>query len=552
MTQAAALAPHPKNQVRDPDRELREAVRLLELGKTDAARRQLERILAGHPEHTDSLNHLGAIAWHDKNLPLAFECFRHAVRLDSENPMFLRNLGNVLFEMKIYDHAAAAFGLVTRLEPQHAKSWHGLALSLRFLEYWDEAIAAGLRSIRLDPTLSDAFDNLAVVLVAQGDFDRAIQLFKEAVRIAPRSFSAWNNLGNLLIIYQRPGEAAEAFRKAIALKGDYPELHMHLGMALMQMGDFAAGLPEYEWRWRGHILGAVERPASLPRWDGGAAPRRILLHAEQGLGDGLQFCRYAPMVAARGHHVVLEVHPELASLIGYSLGSEAIEVVPRSADYPGISTLPPVDAHCPLMSLPLIMGTTPETIPGDPYLRADPALVGNWRERLAAALPAGGLRVGLVWAGNPRKGQSFDTRGPDARRSMPLATLAALFDVPGTQFISLQKGEGAEQLRAARDLPVYDADPLIESFADTAALVANLDLVICVDTSVCHLVGGMGRPVWMLSRFDSCWRWFLKRTDSPWYPSMRIFRQRADRSWERVVADVRRALQELVDSRARG
>jgi tetratricopeptide (TPR) repeat protein len=521
------------------------AVKLFEQGRLAPAREILERILAHHPDHTGSINNLAAIAWQEGDLPCALAYSRRAVVLDSTSAVFLRNLGQILFDMKLYEQAAEGFRLAAQLDPSDAKAHNAYGIALRLLERWDRAAAASIRAIELDPSLSDAFDNLAITQVAQRDFVSALELFHEAIRFAPKSPTSWNNLGNLLVtLGGRGAEAAAMFRNAVALDPNQKLARMNLGMALLRLGEFEEGWREYEHRWQVSPLCEVQRPISLPRWDGSATPRAVLLHAEQGLGDALQFCRYAPLVTSRGHHVVLEVQEELVELLTHSLGSDTVQVVARDG-YPGIAGLPPVDAHCPLMSLPMIFGTTLDTIPSAPYLRANPAKAEDWRKRLDA-VPGSGIKIGLVWAGNPRRGAALSIRELDARRSMTLATLAPLLTVPGTRFISLQKGEGADELRASGLGAIYDADPELDSFGDTAALVANLDLVICVDTSVAHLVGAMGKPVWMLSRFDGCWRWLQDLSDSPWYPTMRIFRQDTDRSWEKIIGRIRCCLLDLV------
>lgn len=489
-----------------------------------------------------SLANLAAIAKAHGDPHQALDYALRLAKLDPANPQRMCDLGALFLDLNQLDRAAESFRLATRLDPGDARSFERFGFALRLSERWNEASVASLKAIELDPDLTDAYDNLAFVLFAQHEFDRSILMFQEAVRRAPDSFAHWNNLGNLLILANRDEEAEAAFRKAVALNPDLPDSHHHLGMVLLRRGDYARGWREYEWRWRCRTLGAARRPSLLPQWDGATTPRTILLHAEQGLGDGLQFCRYAPLVASRGHRIVLEIHKELVELVDVSLGSESVRVVAQASDHPGLAGLPPVDAHCPLMSLPMVLGTTLDTIPAAPYLRADPVTSRLWAERLGAL--AGTLRVGLVWAGNPRHGASLAVRETDARRSTTLASLAPLFAVPGVSFVSLQKGESAEQLQHGAYPAIYDADKLLGSFADTAALVANLDLVICVDTSVAHLVGGMGKPVWLLSRFDGCWRWLKDRTDSPWYPTMRIFRQGADRSWAPVIGRVREALVE--------
>ncbi len=272
--------------------------------------------------------------------------------------------------------------------------------------------------------------------------------------------------------------------------------------------------------------------------------RTILLHAEQGLGDTLQFLRYAPLVAAAGGRVVLEVQPELVRLCQGLPG--ITEVVPTYET--GAEPSAQFDVQCPLMSLPLLFGTTLETIPAAaPDLHPDPALVAAWKERLP---DTGALRVGLRWAG-ARHIADAGARLIDQRRSLRLAELAPLADIGGVRFVSLQKGEPADELRdAPPGLDVLDPMPAVSDFAETAAIVASLDLVISVDTSVAHLAGALGRPVWLLSRFDGCWRWLHGRDDSPWYPTMRLYRQERPLDWGGVIGRVRRGLIALAGSAA--
>jgi tetratricopeptide (TPR) repeat protein len=518
------------------ERQFAAALALQRKGKHAAARDQYERIVAARPDHVDSLNNLAVIEWTQKNLPRALDLLGRVVALAPTNPIYLRSLGQLLNDMGTYDRAATAFGLAAKLAPADALSWHYLGVTFFHLERWDDAIAASLKAIKLNPQNADAFQNLAVTLAALRQFERATELLQEAVRLDPRSFGAWYNLGNQLLMLNRFDAAAEAFRRSIALQPNRADSHLNLAIALLTEGRLKQGWREFEWRWQSEHMRNQQRPAALPRWDGSRKARTILLHAEQGLGDTLQFCRYAPLVAARGHEVVLEVQPELVDLLGHNLASESLRIVARALDYPGIAGLPRFDALSHLMTLPGIFKTTLETIPNAPYLRAPEDKEAAWRRRLDG-LP-GGLRVGLAWAGNPWN----NSRVVDAFRSMPLATLAPLFETPGITFLSLQKGEAARQLREARALSCHDLTPELTDFSETAALVANLDLVICVDTAVAHLAGAMGKPVWMLSRFNGCWRWFTDRPDSPWYPSMRIFRQQADRSWPRVIEEVHSAL----------
>jgi hypothetical protein len=293
-----------------------------------------------------------------------------------------------------------------------------------------------------------------------------------------------------------------------------------------------AGWAEYEWRWKTHQLGRGRRNFTQPLWRGQAAPgQTLLIHAEQGLGDTLQFCRFATLAAARGVRVVLEVQKPLVRLLR---GLQGVAQVFAHGE-----ALPHFDLHAPMMSLPWMLRTTLETLPGAaPYLHADTAEAANWRHRLAEIAPDG-QRVGLVWAGSPRT-DSPALASVDRRRSMPPAQLGALFECPVVRFFSLQKdGPGAPS-----NLPMIDVMPEMHDFAATAALIANLDLVISVDTAVAHLAAALGKPVWLLNRFDSCWRWLAGRRDSPWYPTLRLYPQPRLGDWESVLSEVERDLRQ--------
>jgi len=311
------------------------------------------------------------------------------------------------------------------------------------------------------------------------------------------------------------------------------------------MGRFEAGWRAYEWRWERRRIQAGKREFAQPLWLGDFPldGKTILLHAEQGLGDTLQFCRYASSVARLGAKVVLEVPAPLLRLLSTLDGVDQL----IEAGQP----LPPFDCHCPLLSLPLALRTDETSIPSaTPYLFADAAAVSAWRERIDAGADAAEqpetqlkhLKVGLVWAGENRA-HVAELRKIDARRSLAFERFAPLLDVPNVRFFSVQKGVAAQQLAesALRDR-VADYTGLLHDFADTAALVANLDLVISVDTSTAHLAGALGRPVWILNRFDTCWRWLLERSDTPWYPHARLFRQPALGDWDSVIDAVREAL----------
>jgi Flp pilus assembly protein TadD len=449
------------------------------------------------------------------------------------------------------------------LDPDFKEAWMNLGLVLLARGRPDEALSCQRQALRLDPDSADAQNNLGMVHYAQGHIAEAESCFRTALRLRPDHANATLNLGSTRQILNHAGEADRLFRRALtlgvdetraksnlalvlmeqarpqeaelccrealALRPDYPEARANLALALLMMGRLEEGFQEYEARWEVETMAA---PTLLqPRWTGQTLNgETVLLYAEQGYGDTLQFCRYAPMVAAAGGRVVLVV-PKALRRIMTTLDGVA-EVLSEEDDL-----LPPFDYHCPLLSLPFAFGTTMATIPAPvPYLRADPS---RWADVLGE-LP--GLKVGLVWAGQSRTAQPHAV-AIDKRRSMRLADMAPLLSVPDCSFVSLQLGPPAMQLQALPDgMVVRDVSDRMDDWADTADLIAGLDLVIAVDTAVAHLAGALGKPVWLLNRFDSCWRWFLNRDDTPWYPDMRQFRQAVRGDWAGVIERVRQAL----------
>jgi Tfp pilus assembly protein PilF len=424
-----------------------------------------------------------------------------------------------------------------RLDPVFPDGHNGLGLVHYQLGRVAEAENCFRGCLRLWPDHPGAHLNLAVALQSSGRLEEAETCYREALRRGQDAAQTHNNLSVLLRELGRTAESEASCREALRLHPDMADAQVNLAMVLLLTERWTEAWPAYEARWQTGDLASTRRAFTQPLWTGAQpiAGRTILLHAEQGFGDTLQFCRYAPLVAALGARVVLEVQPALARLM---TRLEGVAQVVAHGD-----ALPPFDLHCPLMSLPRAFATTPDTIPGPlSYLSADPALQADWRDALATLR---GRRVGLVWAGSARVWMPH-AAALDRRRSMRLADMAPLAAVRGCSFVSLQLGPPAAQLNEApAGLVVHDVAEHLRDFADTAALVANLDLVIAVDTAVAHLAGALGKPVWLLNRFDTCWRWLLGRDDSPWYPGLRQFRQPGQGGWASVMQRVADALDGL-------
>jgi len=461
-------------------------------------------------------------------------CYRAALQLRPEFPAAWSYLGLLRMAAGALDEAEQHQREALRLDPAFPDAHNGLGVVHYQLGRVAEAENCFRGCLRLWPEHPGANLNLAVALQSHGRLQEAEAGYRDALRLGSDAAQVHNNLSVLLRELGRAEEAEANCREALRLRPDMADAQANLAMVLLLTGRWAEAWPFYEARWQTGDLAAARSAFVSPLWTGEqpVAGRTILLHAEQGLGDTLQFCRYAPLVAAQGARVVLEVQSPLVRLLA---GLQGIAQVVAQGD-----ALPPFDLQCPLMSLPRAFATTPETVPGKlPYLTADPAPAEAWRAALAV-LP--GRRVGLVWAGSARTMQPH-AAALDRRRSMRLADMAPLASVRGCSFVSLQLGPPAAQLAAPPEgMFVHDVAHRLGDFADTAAVMANLDLVITVDTASAHLAGALGRPVWLLNRFDTCWRWLLNRDDSPWYPSLRQFRHDGQEGWASVMQRVADAL----------
>jgi len=405
------------------------------------------------------------------------------------------------------------------------------------------AAAAVLRELLArTPEFGPAHNLFGMALVELGDMQAAIAEFDRAAVLDADEGAVWANLGMALKIEGRFDEAIAAHDKAVACAPNDPRLRLNRAVAYLRAGRMAEAWPDFESRLaspRGLKL-PIEK--LLPAVDGiDLTGRTVLAWHEEGFGDTLHFGRYLPMLAARGATVLVRLPADLHRL--FASMTEVTVVDERSP-------LPAFDWHIPVFSLPRAFATTVETIPATiPYLRPAPSLVAGWGDRLNAALPPGKFRVGLVWAGQARPWLPWFTT-LDGRRSMALATLAPLGAVPGIALVCLQKGPAADEARTPpAGMVLHNPMAAVTDFADTAAIVANLDLVVSVDTSMVHLAGAIGKPVLMLDRYDSCWRWLSGREDSPWYPAMRILRQTVPGDWDGVVERAAAVLLEMTDVR---
>ena len=495
-----------------------------EAGRHADADALYQHIVSQLPADPAALHGLGIYVQQSGNNAAAADLLGRAAKLDPNSADLQDHLGVALALLGRWEEAAAAWERAIQLHPT-AEVALNLANALRRIGRSDEAIARYQQAIELKPDVPAAHNNLGNLLREQGQPEEAVELYRQALSLRTEQPALHNNLGNALRALNRTDDAIAAHQLALALDRNDADAHWNRGLMLLLKGELAAGWEEYEWRWRVPEFRSPRRNFSQPLWSGEPlAGRRILLHAEQGFGDTLQFVRYAPMVAQLGGRVILECPAELCRLMQTVPGIE--QIVPTG------QPLPAFDVHCPMLSLPRAFRTTLQTIPQQvPYLSADPARTRFWAERLR--FPTDRLRVGFAWAGRPDNPN-------DRIRSIAVPDLAPLAACKGVAFYNLQTGVAAS---SAVNALKFQNDPLtFEDFADTSALIANLDLIVSVDTALVHLAGAMALPVWTLLPFAPDWRWMLDHEDTPWYPTMRLFRQPRPGNWDHVI---RRTADEL-------
>ncbi|GAB4356836.1 MAG: tetratricopeptide repeat protein [Gammaproteobacteria bacterium] len=495
------------------------------MGDLSGAERDYREALAIDPGLLEGYLNLGTLLQATGRAAEAEALYREGMRYHAAEARLWNNLGNAQYALGRFEAAIQTYDEVLRREPDYAEAWNNRGVALKALDRLDEAAQSFLNALRCRSDYAEAWCNLGNTRKRGGDYAGAIECYEHGLRLQPRDPQTYSNLANALQQLGHTAEALEFYEVALKLAPDLAVAQWNRGLVRLQLGEFEAGWRDYE---AGFAVG--ERPRRhfpMPRWEGEPLEgRRLLVHTEQGFGDTLHFVRYLPELKARGATVILECQPAMERLLAHSGLADRV-VVRDAGDEVN------ADFYLPLLSLPGMLGTTLETIPAQPaYLKAAAEWGTPWRGQLAGLQ---GLRVGICWSGNP-------TARNNPERSCPLGALAPLAR-EGVALVSLQLGAAAEEL-PPQGMSLRHLDPEPADFADTASIVAGLDLVVTVDTAVAHLAGAMGRPTWLMLSHVADWRWLVDRHDSPWYPSMRLFRQPQRGDWQAVVDAMGRALQE--------
>jgi Flp pilus assembly protein TadD len=488
-----------------------------------AAIADYDEVIACQPDHAEAHNNRGVALSALNRDDEALASFKRAAELKPDRMDLLTNCGMALGKLGRHGEALDVLDRVVTLAPNYADGHHLRGITLAQLGNRIDALESFNRSVTLAPNFVDAQRSRGLTLGKLDRFEEALVSYDQAVAHAPNFALAHHERGIVLSSLGRCGEALESYNRAIALDPRAPAPQYDKGMVLLQLGDYEHGLELYEWRWRPGAVPRAVRRLTQPQWRGEIiTDKTLLLHAEQGLGDSIQMLRYLPLVKTKATHIILELPKALHAVLGTI--AEGITVV--EADQP----LPPFDLQCALMSLPFACGTRLNTIPTQvPYLAAPHERLPKWNARLpCTALP----RIALVW--------SSGTANPYGHyRTIALERFAPLLNISGLTFVSLQVEYREQDLPTLARLPIERLDSDIRDFGDTAAAIAQCDLVISVDTAVAHLAGALGKSVWVLLPHVADWRWLLDRTDSPWYPTARLFRQGSSGDdWDGVIASI--------------
>ena len=574
-------------------------------GNLQHAKQLYEKVLEKFPGHYFSFFSLGVIEHQRGNSDTAIKLIENAIEINPEIPQYYNTLGIIYETINKYDEAICAYQKAILKEPDYAEAYLNIAIALKSQKKYIEAIENCRNSISITPCYAEAYNTLAFLLEKQKKYDEAIENYKKAIKIKPDYVEAYNHLGDIYNelgdyqeaaksfytamqydpsyaeLYNNLGiaqkeleqfddaisnfkqaikleknfaeayynlanslrdegdcnEAVKNYKKAIDINPDYAHAHWNLSLAQLLDGNYLEGWKGYKWRRNADLKVLTDyHKTGKPRWDGSSFKSKILfMHYEQGLGDNIQFVRYLPMVKSRGGKVIFETLKPLIGLLNNFPGVD--EIIEYNPDEKSSIQF---DYYASLLDMPYIFETTVETIPSDvPYIYADPVKSRYWSERISKDK----FNVGIVWAGSPEHGN-------DRYRSCKLQSFSSLSMIEGVCLYGLQKGKAAEQMaELTGQIPVINISDDFEDFTDTAAAIDNLDLVISVDTSVLHLAGAMGKKVWALLPFSPEWRWMLNREDSPWYPTMKLFRQKKRNDWYGLFKQVCEELKMLVQNK---
>jgi tetratricopeptide (TPR) repeat protein len=490
----------------------------------DEALASYDQALAIKPDYAEAHHNRGNVLQDFRRWDDALASYDRGLAIDPENATAHHNRGIVLRELGRLDQALAGFDTALTLKPDYAQAHHSRGLVLQKLKRLDEALASYDKAVALDPDNADTYSNRGALLRDLKRLDEALASYDKALAIKPDFAGAYSNRGSALRELGRLDEALASLEKALAIAPEFADAYFNKSVLFLSMGRYCEGWSLYEWRLRQDEkkdFYYVFRKAAW-RGEGDIAGRKLLIHAEQGFGDFIQFCRYLPRLHRLGAELIVEVPKRLMNFV-------STLDCPMSLVEKG-KPLPDFDAYCPMMSLPYAFKTTAETVPAKtPYLFGDAKKVRRWQDRLGRKVKP---RIGLAWSGSK-------TNVDDLNRSIPLEDLLPLVELPSVEWHSLQKEYRQPDLEILRRHPeIRQHQDEFDDFSDTAALVECLDLVISVDTSVAHVAGAMGKPLWLLLSYAADWRWIRGRTDSPWYPTAKLYRQPKRDDWQSVIAAV--------------
>ena len=527
---AQAIASNPQNpQFRNTQGLVFEAI-----GETDKAISSYKKAISLNPDYAEAYLNLAIAFQSSGNFGEAVEKCNQIISLFGGSSQVYNLMGYSLQQQDNFSEAIESYRQAICLEPDFAEPYNHIGVIFNQQQRYNQAVENCKKALELDSNYVEAYSNLGVALNGIGQHAEAMANFQKAISLNSEYLDAYYNLGNCLLKQNQCTQAIQLYQKAIQIDPEYAKAHWNLAISYLLTGDFSKGWDQYQWRHKPEAeIVTYPHHYDQPYWDGSSfAGKRLLVHHEQGFGDNIQFVRYLPMVKQLGGTVILEMEKPLYELFKQIEGAD--EFVQASSD----STPPDVnfDIHIPTLDMPRLFGTTLENIPCKvPYLCAEHAKTEYWRNKLDSK----SFKVGLVWSGDARHGN-------DHNRSCPLKHFAPLTKIEGVKLYGLQKEVSRQLTELATDMEISCLSEEFEDFTDTAAAIENMDLVISVDTSVLHLAGAMGKPVWALIPFAPDWRWMLDRQDSPWYPTMRLFRQKERGDWDELFTTVAQQLQILV------